>query len=215
MGDKNGPMRSDFGRMRLLCSMLVLFSLSSVASSQAPSDKTDGSNVTVIQKKWHIDVRNPKLDRDPIADMNERDRAERARIATQRTNDILGEQGMPAPTMTVPDAARGARPPGVQVTYVYELKLTNTAAKTIRTLIWEYVFFEPGTEKEVGRRRFVSKVNIGPGKTTNLVARAVAPPTNTIAASRAGKKPREQYSEQIVIQSVQYDDGSIWRLKLN
>lgn len=215
MGDKNGRMKSDSGRVRLLCSMLILFSLGPGAPAQVVSDKTDGSNVTVIEKKWRIDVRNPKLDRDPVEDMNERDRAERARIATQRTNDILGERGMPAPTITVPDANRQARSRDVQVFYIYELKLTNTAEKTIRTLIWEYVFFEPGTETEVGRRRFVSKVSIGPGKTTNLVVRAVAPPTKSIAASQAGKNPREQYSEQIVIQSVQYDDGSMWRLKSN
>jgi hypothetical protein len=215
MGDKNGRMRSDFGRVRLLCSLLVLFSPGPGTPAQVMSDKTDGSNVTVIEKKWRIDVRNPKLERDPVEEMNDRDRAERARIATQRTNDIMADRGMPAATQTVPDASREGRPRGVQVTYVYELKLTNTAAKTIRTLIWEYVFFEPGTETEVGRRRFVSKVNIGPGKTTNLVVRAVAPPTKAIAASKAGKKPREQYSEQIVIQSVQYDDGSMWRLKSN
>lgn len=195
--------------------MLVLFLFASSVSAQAPADQSAGSNVTVIQKKWRRDVRNPQLDRDPVEDMNERDRAERQRIATQRTNDILGERGMPGATTHVPDAAREARSSGVQVTYVYELKLTNTAEKAIRTLIWEYVFFEPGTETEVGRRRFVSKVTIGPGKTTNLVVRSLAPPASTIAASQAGKKPREQYSEQIVIQSVQYDDGSMWRLKSN
>jgi len=147
--------------------------------------------------------------------MNERDRAERQRIATQRTNYILGERGMPGSTTHVPDAVRETRPSGVQVTYLYELKLTNTAEKAIRTLIWDYVFFEPGTDKEVGRRRFVSKVNIGPGKTMDLVVRSLAAPTSTVDARHADKKPQDQYSEKAVLQSVHYADGSLWRLPSN
>lgn len=182
--------------------------------AQPLADKSDTPNVTIIQKKWRIDVRNPALDKDPVEAMQERDRAERDRKAVERTNEIMAERGMPSPTTQVPEnREKGAR--GVEVTYVYEVKLTNTAAKTIRTLTWEYVFFEPGTEIEVGRRRFVSKVNIGPGKTTNLVVRSAAPPASTVDARQAGKKPREQYSEQIVIQTVQYDDNTFWRLKSN
>ena len=198
--------------MKFLCSMLVLFSLASCASAQASPDPSSGSNVVVIEKKWRLEVRNPMLDKNPIDAMNERERAEQQRIATQRTSDILGERGMPSSTTQVPDAERGAGSRGVQVMYVYELKLTNTAEKAIRTLIWEYVFFEKGTETEVGRRRFVSKVNISPGKTTNIVARSLAPPARTLNARQAGKKPQEQYSEQILIQSVHYADGSLWRL---
>ena len=183
--------------------------------AQAVSDQSATSNVTVVDKKWRIDRRNPALDKDPVETMNERDRAERQRKATERTNEILAERGMPAPTTQVPDAVREPGSRGTQVTYVYELKLTNNARKAIRTLTWEYVFFEPGTEVEVGRRRFVSKVNIGAGKTTNVVVRSGLAPTSTVDARHSGKKPREQYSEQIVIQSVEYDDGSVWRSESN
>lgn len=183
--------------------------------AQAVSNQSAKSNVTVVEKKWRVDRRNPALDQDPVEAMNERDRAERQRKATERTNEILAERGMPAPTTQVPDSVRETGSRGIQVTYVYELKLTNTAPKAIRTLTWEYVFFEPGTEVEVGRRRFVSKVNVGPRKTTNVVVRSGLPPTSTVDARRAGKKPREQYSEQIVIQSVEYDDGSVWRSESN
>ena len=178
---------------------------------QAVSDKSRGANVTVVEKKWRMDLRNPALDKDPVEAMNERDRAERERKATERTNQILAERGMPAPTTQVPDSVRETGSRGIRVTYIYELKLTNTSTKAIRTLTWEYVFFEPGTEVEVGRRRFVSKVKIGTGKTTNLVERSGLPPVSSVNARQAGKKPREQYSEQIVIQSVEYDDGSLWQ----
>ena len=101
------------------------------------------------------------------------------------------------------------------VAYVYEVKIRNTGEKRIRTLTWEYVFFEPGTELEVGRRRFVSRVNIPPGRTGNVVMRSTSPPTGTFDAAKAGKKSSDQYAEQVVIQSVVYADGSVWQAASN
>ena len=201
--------------MKLLCSVLVLFLFASCVLAQASSDKSVSPNVTIVPKKWRIDVRNPKLDRNPVADMQARQAAEQMRRETERTNELMVERGMPAPTTQVPDANRNARPRGTLVLYVYEAKVSNNGDKAIRTLVWDYVFFEPGTENEVGRRRFVSKVNIGPGKTTNLVVRSLAAPTSTVDARQAGKKPQDQYSEKTVLQSVYYADGSMWRLPSN
>jgi hypothetical protein len=147
--------------------------------------------------------------------MQARQAAEQMRKDTERNNEIMVERGMPAPTTQVPDANRNARRRGIIVTYVYEAKVSNKGDKVIRKLIWDYIFFEQGTEKEVGRRRFVSKVNIGPGKTTDLVVRALAAPTSTVDARVADKKPQGQYSEKTVIRSVYYADGSIWRLPSN
>lgn len=201
--------------MKALCSILVLFLFVVCAAAQALSNPPAGPNLTVIQKKWRIDVRNPALEKDPIRAMNEREALERQRKETERTNEILIEKGMPTKTSTVrpPAPQTGARRPSV--TYVYEVKVRNTGPKGIRVLNWEYVFFEPGTEQEVGRRRFATKVSIGPGKTRTVIARTASSPTGTIDASKAGKKPEDQYSEQVVIRSVEYADRSVWRTTLN
>lgn len=201
--------------MRPLCSMLVLFLFAVCASAQASSDQSAGPNVIVIQKKWRIEVRNPMLEKDPVKAMSEREKEERKRKATERKNEILREMGMPteSPAVPVPASEKGGR--GISVTYVYEVKVSNTGEKGIRTLIWEYVFFESGTELEVGRRRFVSKVSISPGRTRNVVMRSALPPTGSIDARRADKRSPDQYSEQVVIQSVEYADGSVWQLTSN
>ena len=117
---------------------------------------------------------------------------------------------MPAQTSGVP-TEREAKRNGKTVLYVYEVKFRNTGAQGIRRVTWEYVFFEPGTETELGRRRFISKVNLSPGGTTNVVVRAAASPTGTVDARKAGKKPKDMYSEQIVIQRIDYEDGTFWR----
>ena len=201
--------------MKLLCSVLLLFLFASCAFAQASPDKSVSPDVTIVPKKWRIDVRNPALDRNPVADMQARQAADQMRRETERTSEMMVEQGMPAPTRQVPDANRSARRRGMITTYVYEAKVSNNGNKAIRTLIWDYVFFEPGTENEVGRRRFVSKVNIGPGKKTDLVVRSLAAPTSAVDARHAGKKPQEQYSEKTVLQSVYFADGSMWRLPSN
>lgn len=198
--------------MRLLCSAIVVFVFAVCGSAQTPSKKPAEPDVTVIQKKWRIDVRNPQLEKDPIQAMNDREIADRRRREAERANDILVERGMPSKTTQVPGAVRETGRSGIKILYVYEVKLRNTGAKGIRKIMWDYVFFEPGTETELGRRRFISKVNISPGGTGNVVVRAAAPPASTINARIAGKKPEEQYSEQVVIQRVEYADGSVWRL---
>lgn len=201
--------------MKTLCSMLVLFSFALCASAQALSNPSDRPNVTVVQKKWRREVRNPALEKDPIKAMKQREEEERQRIDTERQNEILAERGMPPGPPLV--RARAPEPGGLGplVTYVYEVKVSNTGKKTIRTLTWDYVFFEPGTDREVGRRRFVSNVSISPGRARNVVERSASPPTATIDAMMTGKKLQDQYSDQVVINSVRYADGSLWRAASN
>lgn len=196
--------------MRLLYSTMLLFVCVLGGPAQTASSKSAEPDVRVIQQKWRIEVRNPALEKDPVQDMQERDRAEQRRKDAERTNEVIAERGMPSPTSTVP-GARDTTRAGITILYVYEVKLRNDGVKAVRKLTWDYVFYEPGTETELGRRRFISKVNISPGATSNVVVRAAAPPTSTIDARKAGKKPRDQYSEKIVIQRIEYADGSVWR----
>ena len=198
--------------LAMIC-LLFLFVLCS--SAQAVPNQFDSSNVMVIQKRWRIEVRNPAVEKDPVKAMSDREEEERRRKSTERNNEILSERGMPTSSPAVRVPAPETRDRGVSVTYVYEVKVSNTGKKAIRTLTWEYVFFEPGTEQEVGRRRFVSEVSIGPGRTRNVVMRSALPPTGSIDARRADKKSRDRYSEQVVIQSVQYGDGSVWQSTSN
>jgi len=193
--------------MKVLCSIFALFLFASCATAQVLSDSPAKPNVIALQKKWRMEVRNAALDEDQFKVLKEREQEERERRAREKQNEIRTEQGMP--TVMPPDRKPATRARGVSVTYVYEVKIRNNGAKEIRTLTWDYVFFDPTAEREVGRRRFVSEVRIGPGKTRNVVVRSTTSPTGAIDAAQAGKKSRELYSEQVIIQSVGYADGSV------
>lgn len=197
--------------MRTVYPMLWLFLLAVGVSGQTVANTFGTSNVEVIQQKWGVEVRNPLLDEDPFKAINDTQQAIRDQKEILRQEEIRRRQGLPPEPRPVrvrkPEADIPLSP---TTTYTYEIKVKNTGEKAIQTFIWDYVFLEPGTAREVGRLRFENKVNIAPGKTKSLVMYSVSPPTGSINAKNAGKKLREQYAEQIIIQGIQYADGSIW-----
>lgn len=197
--------------MKALYSVFVLFLFALCASAQFLSNQSVKPDVTIIQQKWRMEAYNPALDKDLLETVNKREEEDRRRREIEKQNEIRTQRGMPnvVPPMRAPSTETGKR--GISVQYIYEVKVRNTGEKEIHALTWEYVFFEPDTKLEAGRRQFVSKVSINPGKTRNLVMRSTSPPTDTIDAAKAGKKLRDQYLEQVVIRSIEYSDGSVWQ----
>jgi hypothetical protein len=193
--------------MKILSSALVLFFFAVGAWAQASSTHPE---VSVLEHKWRIDLYNPALDKDPLAPSKQRQEDERQQESTARANENRIRQGEPALPPVVRQSAADTGAGRLKVMYVYELKIKNTGRKEIGILTWEYVFSEPDTTHEVGRHQFVSKVSIRPGATRHIVVHATDSPSGTINAARAGKNARDQYSEQIVIRTIAYTDGSVW-----
>src|SRR5215510_1490680 len=185
---------------------LLLFAI--CASAQASSAPPD---VAVLQNKWRIELYNPELAKDPLAPSKERQEEARQQQAAAQENENRMRQGEPALPPVVRQSAPQTGARGLKVTYIYEIKVRNTGPKEIRLLTWEYVFFEPGTAQELGRRRFISRISLRPGTTRQLVLRSASSPTGTIDAKKASQKTRDLYTEQVVIRSIRYADGSVWR----
>lgn len=196
--------------MKVPCSILVLLLFTLCAAAQTVSVPQSGSDVTVIEKKWRVEITNAALENEPITAASETEREDRQREETRRANRGLLDRDR-SPTITA--TRREKEKVGLTATYIYELKIRNGGQKSIRSVSWDYVFLELGTETEIGRRRFVSKVNIKPGKTTKVIELSGTSPTGTVDARKVGKKPQEQYSEQIVIKKVEFADGSVWEEK--
>jgi hypothetical protein len=201
--------------MKVPGSILALFLFGVCASAQVSSNLPPGPEVTILQKKWRMDVRNPALEKDPLASSKQHEQEVAAQRADARENENRSRMGEPALPPRVRASAPETEPRGLSILYIYEVKVRNTGAKEIRTLTWEYEFSEPGTERVVGRLRMVSNVSIGPGKTRNVVVRTTSSPTGTIDATKAGKKPQDQYSDRVVIKAVRYADGSVWQAPSN
>jgi hypothetical protein len=201
--------------MKTLCQALLLLLLPLGVSAQSLQDSTGTPPVAVIQMKWRFKLNIPALDEDPLRASAEHKQAELDIKDTIRLNGIRGRQGLPLeapPVRARPPEKDDGKPSTI---YFYEAKVRNDGEKAVRAIVWDYVFFEPRTTEEVGRRRFISRATVRPGKTTSLVARSLIPPTGAIDATKVDKKISEQYLERVVIQVVEYADGSIWQPPAN
>lgn len=189
--------------------VVALLFLSNVqAQSTTPALKV-APELQIIEQKWQVEYRNPALDEDPLLPNNILRQAQIDRRENDRQNAIRAKRGQPPeppPAKVIPVETRRADP---WIRYTYRLKIKNTSQKPIVRIHWDYVFYELGTEHEIGRQRFTSENEILPDKIKNLVMRSPAPPTKTVNVNESDKL-ENKYSEKIEIIRIEYKDGSVW-----
>lgn len=95
--------------------------------------------------------------------------------------------------------------------FIYKAKLKNLGTSPITEIDWDHVFYERGTENEMGRQEFTSNEQIAPGKTRELVVRLTSPPAQTISVTSLNLEERDRFSEKIAIIRVKFADGSVWQ----
>ena len=94
--------------------------------------------------------------------------------------------------------------------FFYKVRLKNNTAVPIVAIDWDYVFFERGTENEIGRQQITSEEHIAAGKSKELTAILTSPPTRTISVTSLNKNERDQLSEKIELVKIRYADGRVW-----
>ena len=228
--------------MKVLYLLLPGLLLASTASAQTPSNPapSDAPGVTVTQFRWHQEVFIPALYDDPMRINQDRDDLERDQKAQRLANVErvkMGQAPIPQPTKKIAsNTPVGSTPmltpigdepvgnknlpaqgdPGVSsIHYLYEAKIKNTGEKTIRTIVWQYILFDPETKAEVGRHQFTGNLRVRAGKTANLVARSRTPPARIVQAAKSTKELPGKYAERVVIDRIEHDDGSFWQRPLN
>jgi hypothetical protein len=155
--------------------LLLLSTL--VVSGQEPS------GVEVVKSSWSkIRI---GWERDPFGGPLENFDEMRSRVRNERR--VASGGGERARREAKADeanlAAQRAKKPS-QYYFIYKTKIKNNHTAAITQIDWDYVFFERGTENEIGRQEFTSDEQVGPGKTKELVVTITSPPTRTISVSR-------------------------------
>ncbi len=154
---------------------------------------------------------NSVMDKDPFYAVEQSNTALHVPKTTERGNRTRTQNGLP-PGFT---PARVESPPsgkqlGALTTYTYEIRVRNDGYRTIKIVVWDYVFYDVATRGEVGRHRFLNSINLKPGKEKRLVRRLVSPPTGSIDAETAGKRTNGLFFELILIKGVAFSDGTSW-----
>ncbi|HEX8889622.1 MAG TPA: hypothetical protein VF779_10615 [Pyrinomonadaceae bacterium] len=208
--------------MRILL-LLFLLLLISVASVCGQTVSGDGSNVVVLGSKWAksrqiIEPLNPSTSAVvPPAQAMIPQNKNFQRNAREQTSP-----GMRDPNLDTLDGRQAAleknvldsRTPQPQPVdgYTYKAKIQNASKKVIEIIFWEYQFKESANPETVTRRQFLCAVNIKPDKEKELQAFSVAAPSGVISTSSLANKSGEKlFEEKIIINRVEYADGTIWQ----
>jgi hypothetical protein len=206
--------------------LLPVFLAVSLSPAQDPAPPTDTPDLSVLAQKWEKIYRNPALEEDPLEINNRQQeiaRVQQENLRQQRELENLRRGGTRQQVIRVakepapPDGAGtfpvAEAPPlnGPATIYIYKAKVKNNGQKTVRGVIWEYIFADRQTNEAVGRHYHRTRVRIRPGKSAELTGHSLSPPARVVNASNAEGRPQTDYNEQVLVHRIEYEDGSSWQ----
>jgi hypothetical protein len=194
----------------LITHFLAMTAFAQVSSQDPP--------ITVLKKQWTIErvvPPNSVLNTDPFEagrDASQLMRERRQHIEQNAATQTLGRPPGPPPSEPSGKKVSSTAPARYDSDYrcIYQIAIKNTGARKIKSIEWDYVFFDPGTNTEVGRKNLVSATTIRPSQTRSLKFKLGTAPTPLIDTHSLATKTAELYREEIVILKITYTDGSTW-----
>lgn len=97
--------------------------------------------------------------------------------------------------------------------FAYRVKVQNASKRVVEILFWEYQFIDPSDPATMARRQFLCGVNIKPDKEKEIQAFSLSGPSDVISVGNLANKSGNAFQEKVVINRVEYADGSIWQRK--
>ena len=203
--------------MKALAFLPVLLIL--LAPIQNPTFTTDGEPVLVVSAKWaksRLTAEQAEtVSVPPVAAVIPANKI----IERNRRADIPA--GMRDPNLDTIDGRSAALEKSVQDSrtgkpadgFVYRTKVHNAATKRIETIFWEYQFIDPTNTTPTTSHQFLCLVIIKPEKDQDLEAFSVSGPSDVVSVEMLSRKGGDPFQEKVVINRVEYADGSIWQRK--
>lgn len=201
--------------MKTILLLTLLFPL--FHQGPQPAVSTDGTPVTVVSFKWHKDRHTLAYDSRGNVPQPAMIPQNRNFEKNRRANMPPGERDPNLDTLDGRSAAmeravQDSRAPKPVDGFAYRVKVRNASPKPIEVIFWEYQFRDPaGTV--LSRRQFLCGVAIKPEKDKELQAFSLSGPTEVVSVSTLADKSGEANQGQVVINRVEYADGSIWQRK--
>lgn len=205
--------------MRTLWIFLLLASF--VSQIQIPAFAQEGSSVSVLVFKWYktraIVEKLETPSTGPAAAMIPQNKL------FERNRRANSPEGVRDPNLDTTDGRSAALERSIQESrianskpvdgFAYRVKVKNTSTKVIEVVFWEYQFKETADPSTLARRQFLCGVNIKPNKEKELQAFSLSGPSDVISVGSLAKKTDKLFDESIVINRIEYSDGTIWQRK--
>lgn len=93
--------------------------------------------------------------------------------------------------------------------FAYRVKVKNSTRKVAEVVFWEYQFHDSSQPQLVARRQFLCGVSIGPDKDKQLEGFSLSGPSDVVSVAALADKSR--FKESVLVNRVEYADGSIWQ----
>lgn len=108
--------------------------------------------------------------------------------------------------------SRAAKPKATDG-YTYRIKVQNPGKNMVEIVFWEYQFHDPADPSLIARRQFLCGVNIPGDKSKELEGFSLSGPSDVVSVGTLANKAENPFKEQVLINRVEYADGSIWQRK--
>ena len=95
--------------------------------------------------------------------------------------------------------------------FTYQVKVQNSGVKPIQIIFWEYQFKETANPANVTQRQFLCSVRMKPDQGKDLQVFSLAGPSEVINIKSLAKGSGDQFQEAVLINRVEYSDGSFWQ----
>lgn len=91
--------------------------------------------------------------------------------------------------------------------YTYRLRVKNTGTKQIKRFAWEY---HPANSADPIDRQFLCAIGSKPNESKDLELFSPLAPSRVVDAANAGDKSTQNSDGKVLINKIEYADGSIW-----
>lgn len=104
------------------------------------------------------------------------------------------------------NAARSGQPQSRL--YFYRLEVKNAGTKAVKNFAWAY---QPAESPDPSDRQFFCVVKAKPNESKAFELFSPLAPSRVVDASKAGDKPEKDSKGKVIINKVEYVDGSVWQ----
>jgi hypothetical protein len=176
---------------KLFCALAVLVPL--LAGSQQPTPSRDNADVVILRYSWNRFTQQPRAVTPSVPN------------GTTTTN-AQDQRAEDTERMSRADSDLARTHQG----YAYKIRFRNAGAKTVTALLWDYQFGAQSGPQEISHHQFLCLTGVKPGAAASLEAFSPSPPTSVVSATSAGQKEGQGADSRVVVNRVEYSDGTAW-----
>jgi hypothetical protein len=97
--------------------------------------------------------------------------------------------------------------------FTYQTKIQNQSPKAVAIVFLEFQFKEKTNPANFSRRQFICRAKMKPDKLQEISIFTIKGPGSVVSVGSLKKKSHDEFEQKVIINRVEYDDGSVWQRK--